>query len=133
MSTDVISNLLSSIRNASMVGKDYLEVPHSNNSEAVAKVLEEAKFLSKVKVFKEKGSVGKSLRLDLIYNEDGDPAISGIRRISKPGRRLYSKSNLLRRIDSKYGVLVVSTPSGVMSGEEARKRKLGGELICEVR
>lgn len=132
MSTDALSNLLSSIRNASMVGKDYLEVPHTNNSEAVAKVLEQSKFLAKVKVFKEKGSVGKSLRLDLIYNESGSPAISKIRRISKPGRRLYSKYGLLKRINSRHGLLVVSTPSGVMSGEEARKRKLGGELVCEV-
>lgn len=132
MSTDFLSNLLSSIRNASMVGKEYLEVPHSNNSEAVARVLEQNKFLAKVKVFKEKGSAGKSLRLDLIYNENGEPLISGIRRISKPGRRLYSKYDSLKRINSKHGLLVVSTPSGVMSGEEARKRKLGGELVCEV-
>lgn len=132
MSTDIISNMLSSIRNASMVNKEFIELPHTKNIEAIAKVLQKGNFLKKVKGFKEKGSTHKGLHIDLAYEDSGAPMINEIKRVSKPGRRIYMRFGDIKRIKPEYGVLVVSTSRGIMSGEDARKKKLGGEVICEV-
>ena len=125
---DTISNMLSAIKNACMAGKKSLEVPYSKESEAVAKILQESGYLESVKSFKEKGKAFKKLNLTLQYDDDL-PRISDVKRISKPGRRVYSGAGLLRR---PHGVLVVSTSRGIMNGMDARKKKLGGEVICEV-
>lgn len=133
MSIDTIGNMLSQIKNASMIGKEFVELPHSNMNEAIAKVIEKAGFIKEVKVFKESGAATKSLHIDLAYDESGDPRILDIKRISKPGRRLYSRFEAIKRVNPKYGLVVVSTPKGVMSGEDAKKQKAGGELVCEVK
>lgn len=116
-----------------MIGKEFVELPHSNMNEAIAKVIEKAGFIKEVKVFKESGAATKSLHIDLAYDESGDPRILDIKRISKPGRRLYSRFEAIKRVNPKYGLVVVSTPKGVMSGEDAKKQKAGGELVCEVK
>ncbi len=133
MSVDTIGNMLSQIKNASMVGKEFVELPHSKMNEAVAKVIEKVGFVKEVKVFKEGGAATKSLHIDLAYDKGGKAKIMDIRRVSKPGRRLYASHEEIKRVDPKFGLLVISTPQGVMSGEEARKQKVGGELICEVK
>lgn len=128
---DLLSNMLSSIKNACMSGKPYVEVRHSNECVAVAKVLKDRKFLSDVRVFKEKNSGHKKLHLDISY--DGDfPMISNVVRVSKPGNRNYCSSSDLRLVHGGRGVLVVSTSRGVMAVEDAKKKKLGGEIICKV-
>lgn len=132
MSIDTIANMLSSIKNASLVKKEFVEIPYTKMNEAVAKVFEKNEFITKVKVFKEKGAPFKSLRIDLAYEANGESRIRGIKRVSKPGRRIYKRYEKIGKVDPKFKVLVVSTPGGVMSGEEARAKKVGGEIICEV-
>jgi small subunit ribosomal protein S8 len=96
--------------------------------EDLAKILVKEGYLEKVKNFKEKGRPGKMLHLDLKY-ENGNPVVSEIRRLSKPGQRIYVTTKKLPR--QFRGITVVSTPRGLLTAKEARKKGLGGELICE--
>ncbi len=132
MSVDTIANMLSMLKNASLVGKRAVELPYSKQKEAIAKVLESRGFVSKVKVFKDKDLSYKSLHIELAYSEGGMPAISDLRRVSKPGRRMYRSADALRAVKGGLGVAVVSTSRGIMSGLDAKKKRLGGEVICEV-
>jgi len=132
MSIDRLSNMLSSLKNAVLAGNDFIEIDHSKECENVAKVLKESGFLSEVKTFKFKDKKYKGLRLVLARDEDDNFNITEIKRISKPGRRMYSGSDDLNPIKAGHGLTVISTSRGVMSGMEARKKKLGGEVICRV-
>ena len=114
-----------------MAGKSYLELPYSRQCEEVAKVIKERGFFENVKVFKVKGLPFKRLGITLAL-ENGVSKISEIKRISKPGYRVYKKSEALGRTRGGFGYLIVSTSRGIMGGSEARKKKLGGEVICEV-
>ncbi len=116
MSVDTIGNMLSQIKNASMVGKKVIEIPHSSLNEAIAKVIEKAGFIDEVKVFKESGVTNKKLSIKLSYEKDGSSRIMDIKRISKPGRRLYAGSGEIKRVNPKYVFVVLSTPKGVMTG-----------------
>lgn len=129
---DRLSNMLSAIKNAVMAKKKFIEIPHTKECEEVANVLKESGFLSNVKVFKEKGESFKKLRLDIVYNDNNISQVTDLRRISTPGKRVYSSSAKLRPSRSGFGVFVVSTSRGIMNGMEARKKKLGGEVLCEV-
>ncbi|OGC38359.1 30S ribosomal protein S8 [candidate division WWE3 bacterium RBG_13_37_7] len=131
MSLDVISNMLSSLKNAAMAKKPYIEVMYSKESESIAKVLQEKQFLSEVKTFKPSGKSYKMLHLELAHNGDFYN-ITDIKRVSKPGHRIYKKYADLKRVAGGLGLLVVSTSRGMMSGETAKNKKLGGEVICEV-
>lgn len=128
---DTIANMLTKIKNAQAVRKPKVEIPYSQNREAIASVLEEYGYLSKVRVYKPKGKRFKMLSLDLKYL-DGDPFISKVRKISKPGQRIYSSAEDLPLALGGKGLVIVSTSQGVMSAKEAKKRNLGGEIICEV-
>ena len=109
--------------------RESVELPHSQMKESLAKLLVKEGYLEKSKNFKESGRPGKMVHLDLKY-ENGDPAISEIKKISKPGQRIYSTAKKLPR---KFrGVTIVSTSKGLMTDKEARKKSLGGELVCEV-
>lgn len=131
MSADLIANMLSSIKNASLVGKEYMEVPYSKICEEIARVFKENGYLTEVKVFKEKESAGKRLKLGISYKND-IPVLRDIKMRSKPGRRIYKGADDLGKVAGGYGFSVVSTSRGIMRGDEARKKRLGGELICEV-
>lgn len=131
MSVDILSNMLSQIKNASMVNKEYVEVMHTKECAAVAKVLKENNYVKEVKVFKESGKPFKKLRIDLSYDNDL-PAITDIKRVSTPGRRIYKGADDIGTFLSGYGLYIVSTSRGVMSGVEARKKRLGGEVMCKV-
>jgi small subunit ribosomal protein S8 len=128
---DKISQMLSSIKNAAMARKAELSVDYSQECENIAKILKERKFLEEVKTFKPKDSNFKKLNLVLSY-EDGLPRITDVKRVSKPGQRIYRGYDKIYRVQSGYGVAVVSTSRGILSGEEAKKKKLGGEVICHV-
>ena len=130
MSSDTIANMLSTIKNAVMVRKTFVEIPHSKQNEEIAKVLEGRGFVGKVKVFSHKGSTHKGLHIDLAYDEE-IPVLNNIRRVSRPGRRIYKQSGDLRLVKGGHGLLVISTSRGIMSGEEAKKKSLGGEVLCE--
>jgi len=129
MITDPISDMLTRIRNASKVMKPEVAMPYSKMKFALAKVLQNSGYLLAVERTGEENR--PELRLELKY-ENGISAIEHLRRISTPGRRIYAKADELGRVRSGVGISVVSTPNGLMTNIEARKRRLGGEIICEV-
>ncbi|MEA2092484.1 MAG: 30S ribosomal protein S8 [Patescibacteria group bacterium] len=130
MYTDPLADMLNRIRTAQAVRKEAVNVPFSSVKYEVACCLQKAGFVEKVLKGKK---VKKSLfRIVLGYQEDGRPKINEIKRVSSPGQRIYQKSSEIRKIKNGLGLSVISTPKGVITSEEARKNKLGGEVICEV-
>ncbi|MFH1632321.1 MAG: 30S ribosomal protein S8 [bacterium] len=131
MMTDPISDMLTRIRNASMVKKPVVDIPLSKIKFNIAKILEQEGYVGRVE--KVEDAPKPTLRVHLKYAHDGHkPAITNIRRISKPGLRVYSRADEIRRIRSGFGITIMSTPNGLMTNKEARKRRLGGEVICEI-
>lgn len=129
MVNDPIGDMIIQIKNAAMAGKRVIELPHSNMKRAVAQTLVEAGYLTSVSVTGE--APKQALRLHLAY--DGkSPVLTDLRRISKPGLRLYVGRNEIPRVVGGIGVAILSTSQGIMTGLEAKKRGLGGELLCEV-
>lgn len=129
-STDPIADMLTRIRNAAAVSKREVNMPYSRLKETVAKVLVSSNFVDRVEV-NEADSGFKQLRI-VINQEDTNSRITSIERISKPGRRVYVASDKIPSVRQGRGIIVMSTSKGVMTGREARKEKLGGELICKV-
>lgn len=129
MMTDPISDMLTRIRNAQTVRKADVVLPYSNVKFAIAKILQREGYVGTV----EKTELVKhpALRIALAY-EQTEPRIRSVRRISTPGRRVYAKSTEMPRVMSGQGIAIISTPNGLMTNKEARARKLGGEIICEV-
>ncbi|MEZ6255887.1 MAG: 30S ribosomal protein S8 [Patescibacteria group bacterium] len=132
MSVDTIANFLSSIKNASMSGKASIETPYSKICESIAKIMAENGYIAEVKVFKEKDSSHKQIRLDLAYDEFNRPAVSDVYRVSKPGLRIYKGYKDLKLVAGGSGLSIISTSRGLMSLKEARYKKLGGEVVCKV-
>ena len=130
MNTDPIADMLTRIRNANMVGHDTLAMPSSKMKEGIAKILVNEGFVDDYKV--EPAKQGNTLTITLRYGAESEKAILGIRRVSSPGRRVFRKAHELPRVQGGIGVAVVSTSQGLLPDREARRRKLGGELICEV-
>ena len=130
MNSDPISDFLTRIRNASMVNKPSVIVPHSKFKLELSKLLKNEGYISDVRVIEE--SSNKEIQIDLKYSEEGAPVLAGLNRLSKPGRRLYVGSESLPRNNGGLGTVIISTSRGLLPDSEARKRKLGGELICEV-
>lgn len=131
MMTDPISDMLTRVRNAAMARAHVVDMPMSKMKFAIAKILESRGYLISVEKNIDKVTSREVLRLTLAYAE-GMPVVSDLKRISKPGRRVYVKAEEVRPVRSGYGFSIISTPSGLMTGNDARKRRLGGELICEV-
>jgi len=129
MITDPISDFLTRIRNAQRVKHESLEAPSSKIKLAIAKILEQEGYVSDVSVKHE--GVKTVLHVSLKY-VNGRPAISSIVRVSTPGRRVYRGSGEMPRVLSDQGIAIVSTSAGLMTNKQARKRHLGGEIICEV-
>ena len=128
-STDPVADLFTRIRNAILVGKHEIRVPTSKLKETVAKQLQKAGYISAVNI--EKGSPRNTLVV--IINEPGTNAkITEIARVSRPGRRVYAGASDIPKVKSGRGVVLVSTSKGVMTGQEAIKQRLGGELLCKV-
>jgi small subunit ribosomal protein S8 len=125
---DPISDMLTRIRNASMVNKAEVRLPYSKMKHAIAKILLEEGYVSAVE--KVDGATPE-LRIGLRY-EGREPMIRNLKRVSKPGHRLYFKHDALPKVLSDHGIAIVSTSQGVMTNKAARKRKLGGEVLCEV-
>jgi len=129
MITDPISDMLTRIRNAQAVKKAELVFPYSNMKFAIAKILEKEGFVGKsIKITEAKFPM---IQIELKY-QNNCPAIKSIQRISRPGRRVYTKSEDLRSILSGLGISIVSTSNGLMTNKEAHARHLGGEVVCEV-
>jgi small subunit ribosomal protein S8 len=130
MMTDPIADMLTRIRNASMARHERAEMPHSRLKEHVAGVLKAEGYLDDVRV--SEGEEPKTLTVVLRYGRDRASAIDGIRRVSTPGRRVYVRHDRIDRVCSGMGVSILSTSRGVMTDREARRQRVGGELLCEV-
>ncbi|RMG92081.1 MAG: 30S ribosomal protein S8 [Zetaproteobacteria bacterium] len=130
MMMDRIADMLTRIRNAQMAGIEKIELPASKMLESIAKLLKEEGYLAGVKAYNHKGH--RYLRLTLKYDEEGAPVIREIKRVSKPGRRVYAGAKELPRVKNGYGVAIISTSQGIMTDKLARKANVGGEILCTV-
>lgn len=128
--TDPIADMLTRVRNASQAGHATVEMPFSKMKLAVAKIMEQEGYISGFDV-KDEG-LRKTLSLHLKYDHQRRPVVQGIRRVSRPGLRVYAGMHDLPRVRGGMGTVVVSTNRGIMTGSEARRRHLGGELIAEI-
>ena len=126
--TDTISDMLTRVRNASRVLLPTVELPHSKMKESIAHILKKEGYVAEITVA---GKPFKTIKLQLKY-QGKKSVIEGIKRISRPGLRHYVGSTDIPRVRGGLGVSLVSTPEGVMTGESARKKNLGGELLCYV-
>jgi len=124
--TDPIADMLNRIRNAQAVAKETVVIPYSNLKYEIAKILEKQELVGKIE--KKGRKPRKTIEISLKY-----PAvISGLRRISKPGQRIYTSAKEIKPVRGGYGISIVSTPKGIMTNKEAKRKKLGGEIICEI-
>jgi small subunit ribosomal protein S8 len=128
--TDPIADLLTRVRNGQMLRKGYVLMPSSKMKVAIAKVLLEEGFIQGYEVTDERPQ--PNLRVWLKYDEKRRPVVSGLLRVSKPGRRVYKRKRDLPWVLSGLGIAIVSTPRGVMTGREARRLGIGGEVLCYV-
>lgn len=128
-STDPIADMLTRIRNAIAVHKSEVNLPHSSIKEHVARSLQANGFVQTVSV--SELSVGKQLHI-VINGSEENARITEIKRVSKPGRRVYSNAKEMPTIKHGRGIIIVSTSKGLMTGSEAKQKGLGGELICQV-
>jgi len=129
MHTDPIADFITRIRNAQMAQKAIVKSPSSRMKFTIAKILEREGFVGAVS--EESDGPKKTLTVHLKY-EDKKPVISSVKRISKPGRRVYRGAGNLPRVLSGMGIAIVSTSQGVMTNRDAQRRKLGGEILCEI-
>ena len=129
--TDPIADMLSRIRNASAAVHDDVFVPASKIKENIARILVEEGYVDRYETVGGDGG-HPALRIRLRYSDERDPAISGIRRISKPGRRVYKGATDLPRVLGGLGVAIISTSQGVMTDKEARRARVGGEVLAYV-
>jgi small subunit ribosomal protein S8 len=128
--TDPIADMLNRIKNAQAVSHSTVEVPFSNFKYEIAKILEKHGFIEKVE---KKGRKVKRVIVITLKYRDKTPAISGLKRVSKPGQRIYLDSSQIKRVKGGYGMAIISTSKGgLMIDKEARKQRLGGEVLCEI-
>jgi small subunit ribosomal protein S8 len=127
--TDPISDMLTRIRNAVAVRKNEVSLPHSNIKESVARLLQQSNFIDRVEV--SDAPVGKTLTVT-INDENSNARITEIVRLSKPGRRHYVNAKEIPTVKRGRGVVIISTSRGLMTGDQAKAEKVGGELICKV-
>ncbi len=138
--TDPIADMLTRIRNASAVKKPEVILPMSKIKLEIAKILEREGWTQKTEVLENKISRDKKnkslnfaqLKIVLKYKKSGRPAITSLKRISKPGLRIYAGKDKLPRVLNNLGMAIISTPQGLMTGKEAKKKGIGGEVICAI-
>jgi small subunit ribosomal protein S8 len=130
MMTDPIADMLTRIRNANTALHDAVEMPGSTMKADVARVLKDQGYISDFEL--REGRVGTELIVKLKYSRDRRRVISGIKRVSKPGRRVYVDRTSIPKVLGGMGISVISTSQGVITGHEARRRGIGGEVVCSV-
>lgn len=127
---DTVAEFLTRVRNAGSAKHEKVDLPASNLRLAIAKVLVDQGFVRSVRSAKD--SKQGVMRVYLKYTATGEHAINSIDRVSRPGRRVYVKSDELMPVKSGLGISIISTPKGILSGDEAKKMNVGGELLCKV-
>ena len=130
--TDPIADMLTRIRNANSAQHDTVKMPGSKLKVSLANILEREGFIAGYTVEPNTGKPGTTLEITMKYSVDRTRTIAGIKRVSKPGRRVYSAARELPRIRNGLGTIIVSTPRGVLSDAEAREHNVGGEVLCTV-
>jgi len=130
MVTDPIADMLTRIRNALVAGHESVQLPASKMKIAIAGVLRKEGFIRDFEVVRD--GVKGTIRIDLAYSRKKESAISGLRRVSKPGLRVYVQKREIPRVYSGLGIAILSTPQGVMTGQKAWRRQVGGEVLCYV-
>ena len=127
---DRVADMLTTINNAQVVSKKQISVPYSEFNFKIVELLKREGYLLNIE---KKGRVpNKKILIDLKYREDGIPMISKVRKVSKQGQRIYKTSSDIKPVKSGYGFSIVSTSKGLMTNKEARRNKIGGEIICEI-
>ncbi|MEZ5376423.1 MAG: 30S ribosomal protein S8 [Acidimicrobiales bacterium] len=130
--TDPIADMLTRIRNANIAMHDEVAMPSSKLKEALAAVLYSEGYIGEYTATDNESGVGRTLSINMKYSPERERVISGIKRVSKPGLRVYSKSDSIPRVLGGLGVAVLSTSNGLVTDREARKAKVGGEVLCYV-
>ena len=130
--TDPVADMLTRIRNANLAMHDDVSMPSSKLKVELAKILKQEGYITDFEVATEESQPGATLKIDLKYSSQRERVITDLRRISKPGLRVYSKAATAPRVLGGLGVAVLSTSRGLMTDKEARRRKLGGEVLCHV-
>ena len=128
--TDPIADMLTCIRNAAMAGHRRVDVPRSKMKLAIARILKEEGFINDYEVIR--GKPHRDISIQLRYLEDNKPAISGLKRVSKPGLRVYIQKREIPRVYGGLGIAIISTSQGVKTGQQAWRQSSGGELLCYV-
>ena len=130
--TDPIADMLTRIRNANVAMHDEVAMPSSKQKLALAHLLKNEGYIRSFSENENSGGPGKTLTIEMKYSPQRDRVISGLRRVSKPGLRIYRRRDEIPRVQGGLGVAVVSTNKGLMSDREARKNRMGGEILCFV-
>jgi small subunit ribosomal protein S8 len=130
--TDPVADMLTRIRNANTAMHDDVRMPASKLKESLADVLQQEGYITGFEITENSDGPGRILKIDMKYSPQRARVISGLKRVSKPGLRVYTKSSEIPRVLGGLGVAVVSTSKGLMSDREARKRHMGGEILCYV-
>ncbi len=130
MMTDPIADMLTRIRNGALARHDRVDLPHSQLKQHIAGVLKSEGYVDDVRVSDGEGK--RTLTVVLRYGRDRQSAIDGLSRVSSPGRRVYVRHDRIPRVRSGMGISILSTSRGVMTDRDARKQRVGGELLCEV-
>jgi len=126
---DPIADMLTSIRNAQAVLKETVVVPYSEMKFEILKIFKKENLIEQVE--KKGRKARRSIEVKLKY-EDKEPVISSLKRVSKPGQRIYTTAGKIRRVRDGYGISIISTSKGLMTNKEARRKNMGGEIICEI-
>lgn len=132
MMTDPIADMLARIRNAAMARHEIARIPASRMKKSIAELLQREGYISSVSEDEVGPSNRKTITVTLKYSSDRSCAFVGLRRVSKPGRRVYVGHGSIPRVLNGLGVSILSTSQGLMTDKEARQKKVGGELLCEV-
>ena len=135
MYSDPISDMLTHIRNALMAGHTSVSLPSSKLKQSIAQILKDEGFIEDFAIVNTEGAVQPTLRLSLKYvgvRREKRPVITGLERISTPGRRVYARTKDIPWVLSGMGIAILSTPKGVMTGARARQMRVGGEVLCKV-
>lgn len=130
MVSDPIADMLTRIRNAILIKGEKVDIPASKMKVEIAKILKEEGFIKSYKIIRDKKQ--GILRITLKYASDNTPLISGLQRVSKPGRRVYVGKGEIPKVMGGVGVAILTTPKGVLSDKECRKEGVGGEVLCYV-
>jgi len=130
MMTDPIADMLTRIRNASKAKHEKVDIPSSKLKVEIAKILKDEGFVKNVKLVKDRRQ--GLIRVYLKYTEDEAPVLQGLKRISKPGCRVYTSNDAIPKVLDGLGTAILSTPKGIQTGKQAKKDNVGGEVICHV-